>query len=528
MVAGARSWLAIAAVQLVTSVLVTWPLVTRLGDGLPQGGEGEATVPFFNLWSLEWTAHNLPFHWSRWWDAPIFWPSSGSYARSELQPLTGLVHRVLTVVLSPAASYGVLVLLALTLNGVAGHALARRLGATWGAAAFAGVLVQLTPFLHRQLGVLQLLMLWPVLGAACLLLAWAERPRLRTAAALGAMLAAGLLTCSYHAALFAMAAAPAALVLLRRSWRAEWRSRLSGALLAAAVFAAVAAPFAVTQGNVLGDTVWAHSTIEGGSAEWRELWHGGRHWPGTVVVLLAVVAVVLHRRRRAVWFVTGLAVVALVLSLGMHLGVGDVRPYEWLVDHVDAVARMRSPFRAVALAQACLAVLAALGVDHLRRTATPLAVGAGLLATLAVGGASIGSGPMAALPDVHTDWSNWLHDHPGGAVVVMPMPTARPASAFVHTTEWMLMGLAHGHPLVNGYTGFFPQGDRDFRLRMGTFPSAESVAELRELGVRYVVADGEWWTSKRQLAAEALGLELVQGGPDGTLIDLQESSPTGN
>ena len=58
-----------------TALVSTWPLVTRLGDGLPIGREPVATVPWFNLWSLRWTAATLPDRFSEWWDAPIFFPA---------------------------------------------------------------------------------------------------------------------------------------------------------------------------------------------------------------------------------------------------------------------------------------------------------------------------------------------------------------------------------------------------------------------------------------------------------------------
>ena len=80
--------------------------------------------------------------------------------------------------------------------------------------------------------------------------------------------------------------------------------------------------------------------------------------------------------------------------------------------------------------------------------------------------------------------------------------------------------LDHGQPLLNGYTGFFPAGDRDMRIRMAAFPSADTVAELRARGVRYVVADPFWWDAELDAAARALGLTIVLGGPDGTLLDL--------
>ena len=89
--------------------MTTFPCV-HLGDRIPIGQEPSATVPFFNVWSLTWTAQRLPHLLHGWWDAPIFWPSHGTYASSELQPLTGLGFALLRPAVGPAAAYGLLLL----------------------------------------------------------------------------------------------------------------------------------------------------------------------------------------------------------------------------------------------------------------------------------------------------------------------------------------------------------------------------------------------------------------------------------
>ena len=154
------------------AVLTTLPLATRLGDGLPLGREPVATVPLFNLWSLQWTAQRLPHALSGWWDAPIFWPSRGTYAGSELQPLTGAVYALLHLVAGPATAYGLLVLVALALDGLVVAALARRLGASEAPAALAGILAQTAPFLVEQFGVLQLVSTWSIALVLERVLAW--------------------------------------------------------------------------------------------------------------------------------------------------------------------------------------------------------------------------------------------------------------------------------------------------------------------------------------------------------------------
>ena len=102
------------------------------------------------------------------------------------------------------------------------------------------MLAQTIPFLFEQLGVLQLLMLWPVLYAVDALLAWVQTPRLGRAALIGGWLSVAYLTCGYHAALFLITLGLSAPFLVRRSWRGEWRHRLAGVALGAGVLVVVA------------------------------------------------------------------------------------------------------------------------------------------------------------------------------------------------------------------------------------------------------------------------------------------------
>lgn len=507
-------------VHLAAAVVSTWPLVAKWGTGLPLGGEPVATVPYFNLWSLRWTAHMLPQHFVAWWDAPIFAPLTGTYARSELQPLTGLVYGVLDRVVPATVAYGLLIIGALLLDGLAGNALARRLGAGERAAAVAGVLVQTVPFLFQQLGVIQLLMIWPVLLVADQLLGWAESPTLRRSVAAGLAGAAAFLTCSYHAALFAMAAAVGAPLLVRRSWVGEWRRRVGTAAVGVTTLSVLVAPFAIGQQRRLSDAAWTDATIREGSSSWHDLGPWGTNWPGLALLTLAVAGVAVGRRTRDTWFIVSLATIAVFMAGGLRLSVNGWHPYETLIDHVGVVARLRSPFRAIALTQVLLAVLAAPAVDAMRRYGRVRWLAVATLVLASVMNPTLGPGRIVSLPDSSTSWMSWLDRHQGGAVAMMPMPVTRPVEAFEPTAGWMLLGLDHGHPLLNGYTGFFPPGDRDMRLRMAKFPDTSTVAELRQRGVRYVVADPLWWTSELQRAATQLGLVVVSAGPDGTVLDL--------
>ena len=460
-----RRWAVRAAVHGAVAVATTFPLVAHLGDRIAIGREPAATVPFFNLWSLTWTAQRLPHLLHGWWDAPIFWPARGTYASSELQPLTGLAFALLRPLTGPVAAYGVILLLALVANGLAAGLLARRLGASEGASLAAGVLAQTVPFLFAQLGVLQLLMLWPVLLTLDRLVAWAASGRLRDAAGIGAGVAVTYLTCGYFAVLLVLCALLVSPLLVERAWFAEWRHRLAGVVVAVAC-AAPLVPFALGQQRRLDDVRWTDATIRLNSASWSSLAPGGSDFAGFALVFLGLAGAVAARRRPAARFLLGLAVVATIAALGLRLELAGWRPYGVLVDHVAAFSHLRSPFRAIALAQISLAVLAGLGIDALwssrDRTIGPVVVGDGDGARAGGHRRRAGPPPTAAGPH-HAPGSRGWTNTPAARWWPCPPPRVTTRRTSRPRTAAMVQALEHGHPLVNGYSGFFP--DRDEGLR---------------------------------------------------------------
>jgi hypothetical protein len=282
-------------------------------------------------------------------------------------------------------------------------------------------------------------------------------------------------------------------------------------------------PFALCQQHRLDDVRWTDATIRLNSSSWSDLAPGGSDFVGFALLALAVIGVVAGRRRPAVRFLLGLALVATVVALGLRLEIAGWRPYGVLVEHVSAFAHLRSPFRATALAQVSLAVLAALGIDALwsgpSRTLGPAAVGVALV--LAVATTDLGPGRLVALPHRHTTWIDWLSDHPGGAVVALPPAPGPDEEDFEATTAAMLQGLEHGHPLVNGYSAFFPSRDEVLRDRLAAFPSDAILRQLRREHVSYAIADAGWWHANRAAAARRLGVRTILDGRDVVLLDLR-------
>ncbi len=410
------------------ALVLTWPLAAHLTTAVPLGVEPVGTVPLFNLWTLRWNQIQLGELFRHYWDAPIFHPTPGAFALSEPQPLTGLFFAPISwLTHNPTLAYNVTLLVILTLNGFAAARLARRLGVAPGPAALAGVLAQALPFVAGQLGVLQLVVLFPLFLLADAVLAWAPDGGRRRGAAVGLWLAVTFLTCGYYGLFAVVVVGLASLALVRRSWWA-W-PRVGDLLVGAAVFAVLALPVVLGQARYTEPYHRTAETIANLSADpvdflrlppaglgasflpWLRDEGGSSHYlyPGTALLVLAAVGAsaelvrtagaqrhlveadpgadrrtadpaaaepisvdaveptvdaLIDQRRRVLFCITATCL-AIICSLGLRAQVGGLQPYELLRLHVPGFANLRSPFRFAALSQVFLVPLAGLALDRL-------------------------------------------------------------------------------------------------------------------------------------------------------------------
>ena len=102
------------------------------------------------------------------------------------------------------------------------------------------------------------------------------------------------------------------------------------------------------------------------------------------------------------------------------------------------------------------------------------------------------------------------------------LPTARSGRVadFESTVVAMLDGLHHGHPLVNGYTGLFPDGEREFRSSFRGFPDDASVAQLRERKVRWAIIDRRWLVESRRSRLSDYSMTIVHTDADVVVVEL--------
>jgi hypothetical protein len=498
-----------------SALVLTYPLLLSFFSRIPLGDEKVGTVPFFNLWTLQWNIDQLLRGYPGYWNAPIFAPLTGTFAFSETQLMSALLAAPLWLGLqSPAIGYNSLVLFFLTCNGWFGYWLLKQWSVSGLVAFLTGLIIQALPFVAQETGVLQLVaifgFLWSLLFLSRFL---AQRRRGQTHWPTIICLALGLpvtfFTCSYYG-LFSLLFLPLAFLFLAERFDLKAAGQL---LLAGVLSLALAAPLIWTQQQQLAQYGFSRSaqTIENNSARLIDYTYtldhnllygrllarpspvGQRLFPGLGLILPAALAIWGRPQRRVKLYLAVAVILALLLSLGLRLRLGELQPYQWLRDAVPGLAQLRSPFRFAMLVQLHLALLAGFGLTNLRRWLPDRP--AGLAVLVAVAALVLLESlalplPLQPLPPLQRQapWQNWLNtlDQPPRLVMLPFAPTSAVAD-FEQTTLWMLESRYFQGRMLNGYSGFFPRDHAKLREHMRHFPTLEGLALLRQMQVDYVI-----------------------------------------
>ncbi len=516
------------------ALALTWPLAWHLGTHLPLGTESVATVPLFNLWTLTWNAGQLAAGYPGYWDAPIFYPETGTFALSDPQPLSGLLFALpYLLTQNGVLAYNLTLLALLTLNGWAAYRLLRTLQIRDGAALLGSALVQALPFVQHEIGVIQLVPLFPILFALAALFRFGRDARPRDGLILGGWLAAALLFSGYYGLFLGVMIALGGLIFARRA-HLTLRGA-SGVLWGALTLGLILAPVLPAQRRLLTGYAWSDRTVAANSAyadDYLRLEPGGfgglTPWvndeggtgqalfPGTGVLLLgAAGAVVAWRRGQRRWaaFALAGAGAAFLFSLGTHLDIVGFQPYAFIRTYMPGYTQLRSPFRMAVFVQVFTALLAAYGLEILwswrGRLGRGVAVGLTLLSI-----AEVTTLPhrLYTTPELISTpaWALWLKEQPPAAAIMIPFEASGNVSDFEPTTLGMVLALEHGKPLLNGYSGFFPDSYRQLKAVIAFFPSPASVAILTERAPLYLIIERGWLTLARlEGISEVAGVELV-------------------
>ncbi|XZE19067.1 hypothetical protein SH449x_004377 [Pirellulaceae bacterium SH449] len=517
----------------VLACVSTWPLLASLKSRLPLGTESCRTVPLFNLWTLEWNVQCVErgkFYWSNgYWDAPIFFPVQDSFAMSEAQPIVAMLAPLVWLTGSSVLAYNIYVLVSLTLNGWFTNRLLRNQGISASVALLGGGGMVLLPMVHWQLGVSQLIPVWGVIWGWDILLRWGQieagepRESIRMGVREGLELSAAWVctfAMSVHHGLFA-----SVLFILGLACLVLWQVRNKEAVQRIGSACLVNA---IVAGLLIGPMLWRHHMVgkihgferEADLVDQLSVWPSqyaftygysfsnwilGKgwapqvNWPigagglSTVLALVAMIVCFFRKANRfAIFFLLVLGAVSFLFSLGNHLSLGNWSPWGGLVGYVPGFSQVRSAYRFAYFVQMAIVLLSAIGIDTLvkagRKTIRWMAMAFGLLSMLDPWPGVTRLGVAPAIEELRSGWVSSLKNEPRSGVLILPLHEGGAVRDYEVVTEWMLQSLQAGMPLVNGYSGFFPEEQLSLARRIGGEGLSERVvAELSDLGIGYVV-----------------------------------------
>ncbi len=504
------------------TVLMTWPLASRLN--LMEAGDSS-----YFAWVMAWTTRALLTD-------PLSLPHANTlhplrYALFLDEPIvaTSVLSLPLRLVTSdPIVILNLMRLVTFFLTALGVRALALSLGLTPLSAFAVGALFSFssnrisTPAHLSVLGT-QFLPLYFLF-----LHRWGRTGSARAAALAGTFFGLSAWACGYQA-LLAAAILPIPILLL-----IEKREFLKTAPLGVAAALALLLPLQWLHQQALrplqyertaDETVFFSAPLEGlfstsaSNRIWGALTENLRSiveadlFQGLTVLILAGIALWSVRAasssRRMVAVYATLAACAVLVALGPEIRLFGVTlfngPFAWLRE-IEVFRMIRVPARASVFVCLGLSMLAGFGLDRIRRTGVRvallcLALLEATVAPLNVVAADRCIDSAEPNPPVYA----WLKSQPLDAPVI-ELPILPNDGLFQRPrfddSVYLLRSTTHWKRLVNGYAGTEPAQYARVRDVMRDFPSDESVALLRSLGVRYVVVHLRGFGPNRRQAIE--------------------------
>lgn len=513
-----------ALLYAVLTVLMTWPMAGRLG--LMEAGDSS-----YFAWAMAWTTRALltdplslphantlhPLRYTLFLDEPIVATS-----------ILSLPLRLLTT--DPIVLLNLVRLLTFFLTALGVRALGLSLGLSPLAAFAAGAIFSFSS--NRVSSPAHI----SVLGTQFLPLyllflhRWAHEGSAKAAALAGLFFGVSAWACGYQA-LLAAAILPIPILFL-----VQKRAILKTAPIGLAAALALLLPLQWLHRQALeplryertaDETVFFSAPLEGlfstsaSNRVWGSLTEGLRSiveadlFQGLTVLGLSALALFSIRRvdapqKRSVAVYVSLAACAVLVALGPEIRLfgTTLLPGPFAALREFEVFRMiRVPARASVFVALGLAMLAAFGLDRITRPGWRVAlVILALLEAAVVPLNVVAADRCLRAGDPTPPIYAWLAAQPGaGPIIELPMLAndglfQRPR---FDDSVYLLHSTTHWKPLVNGYAGTEPPEYLVTREMMKDFPSAQSIARLRALGVRHVIVHLRGFGPNRRLAIEA-------------------------
>jgi hypothetical protein len=474
----------------------TYPLVRLDHPQVPNADDS-----YFNVWRLAWVAHQLPIDPTRLFDANIFHPARNTLAYSDAMLGLGIAAApAIWLGVHPVVVHNVLMIASFVAAALGAFVLCRHLTKSVAAGIVGGLIFGFAPYRFAHIMHLELLWTAPMPLALFVLHRASERDRSVSDGLLLGLLVALQAYCSlYYAAFLAL------FIGLWTVFRALMSDGLVRRRIAVCVVVGALSGFALSAPY---GYVYYQARQEVGSRDASEIRrysaepfdylqpnpdnrlyrrppaqaHEERSlFPGITAMLLAVLALLGQRNRLVVLY--GLL---LVLAFDLSLGLNGVL-YPVVSSVVPLLSSLRAPSRFASLFLLSLSVLAGIGWhwvgSKLPRWGLPIATV--LVAVVCL--AEYWSAPLMVRAPImrppHVQ--QWLRTVPNTVIVDLPLP--EPESLWNYEVTFQYYSIFHWHRLVNGYSGYPAKDYVRTLTRLEDFPTPRAIAELRSLGVQYVV-----------------------------------------
>jgi len=520
------------------SVVHTWPLALHPAT-LSSNGNADAQL---NEWILAWVEHTLPRAPLDLFQGNIFYPANDSLAFSEPLIVPALLGAPIAWLGgSPVLVFNVLILVGLTLTGLAGYALVFAWTGNWRVSLLAGSTFAFNTHTLTRLPHTQALHIYGLPLALLAVDRLIYQPRRRDALLLALWLIVMAYTSGYLL-VFGVVLTGVAVVARARDWLAHARA-LGGHLALTSVVALIAiGPLAVPyrraaneQGMVRSlEAVTEYSATPSGYlatagrvhlSTWSAAFFKdpvNSFFPGVVVIALAAIALIrlpsfdaLSRHR--------IAMLAAITATGFVLSLGTRTPFYAILYHLfppmhglRVAARFGNLFLLGMSGLAGFGLVRAIDAFGSKQTRTRYAT---LVAVLLVLAAHVESfrGPIqyqrfTGIPRLYT----LLETEPRVILAEVPF---YPRQATFENGEFVLNSTAHWKPLMNGYSGYTPASYVQFADTFWYFPRDYAIDAMHRAGVTHVMVHPERFGNDADDVIRTLNarpdFELMGVGPHG-------------